>query len=172
MRISIHLRPKVINKRKQFGHFEGDTIEGRGHKDGFHTEVERLSRLIFAIKVNAISSDEGLKAQKDIFAVLPNQARLSTTLDNGRENHYHQKLKQELGIDTYFADPYSSWQRGTNEYHNGLIRRYFPKKTNLAIVTQEELDDVVYEINSRPRKVLKYQTPLEVFNYHLSKCSD
>lgn len=171
-RISIHLRPKTINKRKEFGHFEGDTIEGVGHNDGFHTEVERLSRIIFAIKVKTITSEEAVKVQKEIFSSLPANARLSTTLDNGRENHYHKKLKQELGMDTYFADPYSSWQRGTNEYHNGLIRRYFPKKTNLSEVTQEELDDIVFEINSRPRKVLKYQTPLEVFNHYLSKCSE
>lgn len=171
-RISIHLRPKTINRRKQFGHFEGDTIEGIGHRDGFHTEVERLSRITFAIKVKTISSEEAVEAQREIFGFLPVNARLSTTLDNGRENHYHKKLKQELGMDTYFADPYSSWQRGTNEYHNGLIRRYFPKKTNLSEVTQEELDDIVFEINSRPRKVLKYQTPLEVFNHYLSKCSE
>jgi len=75
-------------------------------------------------------------------------------------------------MDTYFADPYSSWQRGTNENSNGLIRRYFPKKTDLREVTKEELDEVLFEINNRPRKVLKYQTPLEVFNYHLSKCSE
>lgn len=171
-RISIHLRPKSIDKRKEFGHFEGDTVEGLGHKDGFHTEVERLSRITFAVKVKSISSIEALKAQKEIFTDLPSKARISVTLDNGRENHLHTELKKDLGINTYFADPYSSWQRGTNEYHNGLLRRYFPKKTNLTEVTQEELDEILWEINNRPRKVLKYQTPLEVFNYYLSKCSD
>lgn len=171
-RVSIHLRPKSIDKRKEFGHFEGDTVEGLGHRDGFHTEVERLSRTIFAVKVKSISSNETLKAQKEIFESLPSKARISITLDNGRENHLHKRLNKDLGINTYFADPYSSWQRGTCEYHNGLLRRYFPKKTNLTEVTQEELDEVLWEINTRPRKVLKYQTPLEVFNYHLSKCSD
>jgi len=171
-RVSIHLRPKVIDKRSEFGHFEGDTLEGKGHRDGFHTEVERLSRIIFAIKVKSISSEEALKAQKEIFEELPEKARKSVTLDNGRENHLHTKLKQDLKMKTYFADPYSSWQRGTNEYHNGLIRRYFPKKTDLSEVTQEELDDIILEINNRPRKVLRYQTPLEVFNHYLSKCSD
>jgi len=172
-RVSIHLRPENINDRSEFGHFEGDTVEGmRSIGDGIHTEVERLSRLTFAVKVKSITSEEGLRAQMEIFNLLPKRARLSTTLDNGRENHYHKKLKQELGMSTYFADPYSSWQRGTNEYHNGLIRRYFPKRTNFSIVSQEELNDIVLEINNRPRKVLKYQTPLEVFNYNLSKCSD
>ena len=171
-RISIHLRPESIDKRKEFGHFEGDTIEGLGHRNGFHTEVERLSRITFAVKVKSISSTEALRAQKEIFMDLPSKARISVTLDNGRENHLHTELKKDLGIDTYFADPYSSWQRGTNEYHNGLLRRYFPKKTNLTEVTQEELDEVLWEINNRPRKVLEYQTQLEVFNYHLSKCSD
>lgn len=171
-RVSIHLRPKIIDNRKVFGHFEGDTVEGKGHRDGFHTEVERLSRVIFAVKVKSITSEEGLSAQKQIFSDLPKQARKSTTLDNGRENHMHKTLEKELGVRTYFADPYSSWQRGTNENSNGLIRRYFPKKTDLSQVTQEELDEVLLEINNRPRKVLKYQTPLEVFTYHLSKCSE
>lgn len=122
--------------------------------------------------MNVISSEEAVRAQKAIFSDLPVDARKSTTLDNGRENHYHKQLRNELGMRTYFADPYSSWQRGTNEYHNGLIRRYFPKKTALSEVTQEELDDIVLEINNRPRKVLEYQTPLEVFNQYLSKCSE
>lgn len=171
-RVSIHLRSKSIEERTEFGHWEGDTLEGKWHRNGFHTEVERVSRTTYAVKVNSISSVEALNAQKEIFSDLPKDARKSVTLDNGRENHLHTKLKQDLKMKTYFADPYSSWQRGTNEYHNGLIRRYFPKKTDLSEVTQEELDDIILEINNRPRKVLKYQTPLEVFNHYLTKCSD
>lgn len=172
-RVSIHLRPEDVNTRLIFGHFEGDTVEGlRSVGDGIHTEVERVSRVTFAIKVAAITSEEGAAAQQKIFAKLPTEARLSTTLDNGRENHLHMKLKDTLGIQTYFADPYSSWQRGTNEFHNGLLRRYLPKGTDFSRLTQEELDDIVWEINSRPRKVLEYATPLEVFNQYLAKCSD
>lgn len=172
-RVSIHVRPEGINNRTEFGHYEGDTIEGRRSiGDGIHTEVERVSRMTFAVKVDSISSEAALQAQKKIFSSLPPQARQSTTLDNGRENHLHFKLRTELKMDTYFADPYSSWQRGTNEYHNGLLRRYIPKKTDFTDLTQEELDDMLWEINTRPRKVLGYQTPLEVFQRHLANRSD
>lgn len=169
-RVSIHQRPDVVNKRLVFGHWEGDTVEGRGHKDGIHTEAERVSRIFAAIKVDAITSELAVIAQKKIFSVLPEKARKSTTLDNGKENHLHRQLK-EINMDTYFADPYSSWQRGTSEYHNGLLRRYLPKGTSFADLTQEELNDIVWEINNRPRKCLDYQTPQEVFDSYIN-CSD
>lgn len=172
-RVSIHLRPEAVNTRSVFGHFEGDTVEGlRRVGDGIHTEVERVSRTTFAVKVSKITSEEGVRAQREIFGDLPEEARRSTTLDNGRENHLHMHLKNKLQMDTYFADPYSSWQRGTNEFHNGLIRRYLPKGTDFSTLTQEELDDIVWEINNRPRKVLDYATPLEIFNQYLAQCSD
>ena len=162
-RVSIHLRPEEINQRLEFGHWEGDSVESKGHRSGVHTEAERVSRVFQAVKVADISSSSALAAQKKIFSSLPPHSRRSTTLDNGKETHLHFELKK-LNMDTYHADPYSSWQRGTNEYHNGLLRRYFPKGTDFATVTQDELDEVVWEINNRPRKVLQYQTPLEVFN--------
>lgn len=161
-RVSIHLRPSSIDEKLEFGHFEGDSVEGLGHRDGVHTEVERVSRKYFAKLVARIDSEEAVKAQEEIFSPLPGWARRSTTLDNGRENHLHSKLKN-LGMKTYFADPYSSWQRGSNEYHNGLFRRYFPKGTDFKEVTQKEIDECVEEINSRPRKCLGYFTPNEVF---------
>jgi len=162
-RVSIHQRPESIETREEFGHWEGDTVEGRAHKNGIHTEVERKSRFLAAIKVNKIDSLQALNAQKKIFSQLPELARKTTTLDNGRENHLHVKLKESLGISTFFCDPYSSWQRGTNEYHNGLIRRYLPKKTDFTNLTQEELDEIVEEINDRPRKCLGFYTAKEVF---------
>lgn len=158
-RISIHDRPEIINQNVEFGHFEGDSVVGLNHKSGVHTEVERLSRMYFAIKVDAINSEEALKAQVLMFSKLPTK---STTLDNGPENHLHYKLN-EIGIKTYFADPYSSWQRGSNEYHNSLLRRYYPKKTDFTKVTQKDIDEVVWEINNTPRKCLGYFTPFEVF---------
>lgn len=167
-RVSIHLRPSSVDQNLEFGHFEGDSVEGLGHKDGVHTEVERVSRKYFAVLVGSISSEAAIRAQTEIFSPLPKWARKSTTLDNGRENHLHSKLK-ELGMQTYFADPYSSWQRGSNEYHNGLLRRYFPKKTNFKNITQEEINEVVEEINNRPRKCLGFYTPNEVFLRELDK---
>lgn len=161
-RISIHARPEIINQNVEFGHFEGDSVEGLHHKNGVHTEVERVSRKYFVRLVDFISSEEAVRAQEEIFRSLPPSARKSTTLDNGRENHLHSKLK-ELGMNTYFADPYSSWQRGSNEYHNGLLRRYFPKGTDFKQISQEEIDECVEEINSRPRKCLGFYTANEVF---------
>jgi transposase, IS30 family len=102
-----------------------------------------------------------------LFSRLPQLARKSTTLDNGSEHYLHTRLQEELGMQTYFADPYCSWQRGTNESTNGLIRRYFPKRTDFQLVSQEAVNEVVARLNSTPRKVLGYQTPLEVFTAHL-----
>ncbi len=162
-RVSIHERPVEIDLRIEIGHWEGDTVEGRGHNEGIHTEIERVSRFLLAKRVLAITSEEAIIAQQTLFAQLPETLRRSITLDNGRENHMHYKLK-ELGMQTYFADSYSSWQRGTNENTNGLLRRYLPKKTSFKNLTDEELADIVWEINNRPRKVLQYKTPIEILS--------
>jgi len=144
-------------------------VEGRAHKDGIHTEMERVSRKYAGKKISFINSEETIKAQEEIFIKMLKPARKSTTLDNGRENHLHFKLKDKLKMATYFADPYSAWQRGTNEHGNWLLRYYFPKGTDFNQVTEEELQDVIEEINNRPRKILGYQTPNEVFNNLLKK---
>lgn len=170
-RISIHKRGKLIDKRKQFGHWEGDTVESKGHKDGIHTEVERMSRLIAGRKITAINSEITVKTQKQIFTVFPVMARKSVTLDNGRETHLHYELRTDLGMKTYHADPYSSWQRGTNEHGNWHLRYYFPKGTDFKEVTEEELQEVIEEINNRPRKILGYMTANEMFNKLLKRTS-
>jgi len=172
-RVSISRRLSKVNKRQEFGHYEGDTVEGRRSVgDGIHTEVERVSRMLFAKKVDNINSEEAINVQIEIFGHLPKQARKSVTLDNGRENHLHMKLTEVLQMSTYFCHPYASYERGTNENTNGLLRRYVPKQTDFSTLTQEELDQIVFEINTRPKKVLKYQTPLEVFTSYLDNCSD
>lgn len=169
-RVSIHERPEAINDRTEFGHYEGDSIEGkRSVGDGIRTEVERLSRKLFAGKVGRVASRETVDAQLQIFSKIPPEARHSTTQDNGRENHFHGELTAALGLDVYFADPYSSWQRGTNENTNGLVRRYLPKRTDFTKLTQSDLDDIVEEINNRPRKVLDYKTANEVYSEQLDK---
>lgn len=166
-RVSIHLRPQVIDQRDEFGHWEGDTVEGKiSEGDGIHTEVERLSRAIFARKLLAIDSPKTLSAQIEMFSGFPDGTIKSTTLDNGRENHLHFGLTDRLGMKTFFADPYSSWQRGTNENSNGLLRRYLPKGSSFRDLTQDELDDMIWEINNRPRRCLGYNTSAEVFTKH------
>ncbi len=168
-RLSIRQRPENINNRWDFGHWEGDTVVGDKHKAGIHTEVERISRLLFAYQIPHIRAKETYLAQLCIFSGLPKQARKSTTLDNGSENFLHTQLQTELEMKTYFADPYSFWQRGTNEYTNGLLRRYFPKRTDFRDISQEELNEVVCRLNNIPRKVLQYKTPREVFTEQLSQ---
>lgn len=167
-RVSIHDRPKAIDNRKKFGHWEGDSIVGKGHISGLHTEYERVSSLTRFERVPRINTEGFIQATDKIFGVLPPKARLSTTLDNGSENIGHVRLKQIYGMVTYFADPYSAWQRGGNENANLWIRYYFPKKTDFSTITDEELKDVEWELNNRGRKRLGFMTPQEVFDKHLN----
>lgn len=163
-RISISQRPQGVNNRIEFGHWEGDSIEGRKkNKAGLHTELERISRKIKAEKVKAITSEEALIAQEKIFGQTPPSARKSTTLDNGKETHLHHKLRTKFNMDTYHAHPYSSHERGANENGNLWIRYYFPKGTDFSIVTDQELQAVINEINNRPRKILGFKTANEVY---------
>jgi transposase, IS30 family len=162
-RVSIHDRPKEIDERKQFGNWEGDSIVGKNHASGLHTEYERITSLIRFEKMSRITAKEASLAAQKIFKPLPDYARLSTTLDNGSEHTTHKKF----GIQAYFADPYSSWQRGGNENANLWIRYYFPKGTDFAIISDEELKDVEWELNNRRRKRLKFRKPQEVFSEYL-----
>lgn len=165
-RISIHDRPEEINLKTTFGHWELDTVEGRGHSGGIITGLERKTRYYDGLKVAVIDSETGIWSQKKLLTKHPTKAILSATMDNGRENYNHQELNQ-LGIKTYFCDPYSSWQKGSNENHNGILRRYIPKKTDFNTFTQMELTSIIQEINNRPRKCLNYETPYEAFHREL-----
>jgi transposase, IS30 family len=167
-RVSIHNRPKEVEERNTFGHWEGDSLVGKGHMSGLHTEYERLSSSIRFELMGKINAQSFVNAAKKIFGVLPEKARRSTTLDNGKEHVRHTEIKDEYGMDTYFADPYSAWQRGGNENANMWIRYYFPKGTDFGIITEEELKDVEWELNNRPRKRLKFRTPQEVFTEYLN----
>lgn len=167
-RVSIHQRPTAINERKEFGHWEGDSLVGKGHVSGLHTEYERISSLTKIAKMERINSDGFAVATKRIFDRLTQTARRSTTLDNGSEHVDHRVLKQRYDMDTYFADPYSAWQRGGNENANLWVRYYFPKGTDFSTITDEEIKDVEWELNNRPRKRLGFKTPQEVFTEHLN----
>lgn len=167
-RVSIHDRPKIIAKRKQFGHWEGDSIVGDKHASGLHTEYERVSSLTRVEKVARLTAADAVAASKKIFGPLPEKARRSTTLDNGSENTKHMEIKVAFGTQAYFADPYSSWQRGGNENCNLWIRYYFPKGTDFSTISEEELRDVEDELNNRPRKRLNFKTPQEVFSEYLN----
>jgi IS30 family transposase len=160
-RVSIHLRPKAIDTKIEAGHWEGDSLEGRYHLSGLHTEYERFFSLIKITKIERISALETSKAQLSLFGNLPEWLRKSTTLDNGKENVKHILLKKTLGMETYFADPNCAWQRGGNENANLWIRYYFPKGTDFSKIPEEEIKDVEWELNNRPRKKLGFKTPME-----------
>ena len=155
-------RPARVSMRREFGHWEGDTVMG---KDGRHcllTLVERTTRWTRIIKLPARQVSEVNKAlAKEIRrGVLRIK---SLTLDNGTEFHGFAELERELGIKIYFAQPYHSWERGTNENTNGLIRQYLPKGMCFKAVTQRHCNAIEHELNDRPRKVLGFDTPAEAY---------
>ena len=168
-RVPISERPEAADQRAEFGHWEGDSVVGKDHGASVRTEVERVSRYLQARIVDRLTADDALAAQLDMFAALPPEARRSTTCDNGSEHANHHLLKDQLGMTTYFAQPYHSWERGTNENRNGLIRRYWPKRTDFAHVSPQDLQDAIDEINNRPMAILGYLTPAEVFEHHLEQ---
>lgn len=168
-RISIRERPEEINNRSVFGHWETDVVEGKGHTGGIQSMLERKTRFYDCRLLDNIDSEYGVRAQAEMLVSLPPTARQSVTFDNGRENYNHHKLTRDYGIKTYFCDPHCAWQKGSNENHNGILRRYIPKKTDLTKVSQFELNSIVEEINNRPRKCLQYETPYEAFQREL-KC--
>lgn len=161
-RISIKDRPKVVEKRKRIGDWEGDTIVGHRHKSQIGTMVERMSKLTIIVALNQKTAQE---TADQFVREMKNTALpiYTITFDNGKEFSNHKQIAKELKTDVYFADPYSSYQRGTNENTNGLIRQYFPKGTDFSKVTIEHLKEVENELNNRPRKKLKFLTPNEYF---------
>jgi len=166
-RVSIHKRPDIIDKRERIGDFEWDTVLGKDKMDRIVTSVDRRTRYLIAdiILWNkeaslAISTSVSIfKSMKD----LPKEKVLTFTFDNWLEFADHEYLKETIWVDVYFADPYSSWQRWTNENTNWLLRRYFPKWTDFKRIDPEYFKEVVKKINDRPRKCLWFKTPNEVY---------
>lgn len=165
--INISKRPECINDRSQVGHWEGDLMIGVKQASAIATLVERKTRFTYILKVENRKSETVTSQIKKKLNTLPSKLRKSMTYDNGSEMANHQWLTRMTGTTVYFANPYSSWERGTNENTNGLIRRYLPKTTNFNNVTYKELLQIQERLNNRPRKVLGYKTPWEVFQRHL-----
>ncbi len=164
---SIDMRPAVVAERSRIGDWEGDTVESLGHKPGINTIVERKSGLVFITKLLGKTSADTTTAVVARLSRIPEGIRKTLTLDNGPENSGWETVQRTLGIAVFLAHPYHSWERGTNENTNGLIRHYFPKKTDFTMLSEEELAQVEWELNSRPRKRLGWRTPLEVFSVAL-----
>lgn len=159
--ISIHQRPKRIEKRSSIGHWEGDLVTGSGNTH-IATLVDRKTRYTLILKLAGKDCQSVNSALLEAFAELPASMKKTLTWDRGMELARHAEFTKATGIPVYFCDPQSPWQRGTNENTNSLIRQYFPKKTCLAQHTQERLDIVATQLNERPRKVLKFKTPKEM----------
>lgn len=161
----INERPAVVDERSRMGDWEADTIIGSEKKGGILSLVERRSRFCLLKKVPTKAADTVAEALCS--KLLPHKDKVLTiTSDNGIEFTGHQTIALSLGADFFFADPYSSWQRGTNENTNGLVRQYFPKKTAFAALTDRDIQFVNDRLNNRPRKSLAFRTPNEVFNNH------
>ncbi len=160
--VRIDGRPDVINRRRRYGDWEGDTIVGQGRRSALVTLVERKSGYARIGRVDSMKSDDTMRAAKRRMKDLSPSLRRSMTFDNGKEFAEHQKLSRGLELDVYFTDAYASWQRGTNENTNGLLRQYFPKGTDFTQVSHREVARVEQLINERPRRRLGYRTPLEI----------
>ena len=155
-------RPNIINGRRRYGDWEGDTMVGKGRRSALVTLVERKSGYARIGRVDSMKSDATMRTAKRRLKDLPSSLRRSMTFDNGKEFAEHQHLNRGLGLEIYFADPYASWQRGTNENTNGLLRQFFPKGTDFTQISHREVACVELLINERPRKRLDYRTPAEI----------
>ena len=161
-RVSIDERPVVVDLKERLGDWEADTVIGQGHQGVLVTLTERVSKLELIAAVPSKHAD-GV-TQAIIKLLTPYRSDLETiTFDNGKEFAYHEQIAEALTVKTYFAHPYHSWERGLNENHNGLIRQYLPKGRRLDNVTQADIDYIQKRMNQRPRKLLGFKTPEEVY---------
>lgn len=162
-RVGIEERPAIVNERTRFGDWEGDTVVGANQQAFLVTLVERTGRLTRLRKTYSKQADEVAATVIDALEAMPVSWVKTITFDNGTEFAKHADMAKILPVSIYFAAPYSSYQRGTNENTNGLIRRYLPKGTDFRDLTQKQLNWIEDQLNNRPRKVLGYRTPNEVF---------
>ena len=162
-RVDIDERPKIVELKERVGDWELDTIIGCGQQGAIVSMVDRASKLTKLAKIPAKLADMVSKVM--VMRLGPvKEFVLTLTSDNGKEFSGHEEIAKALGASFYFAKPYHSWERGLNEHTNGLVRQYFPKSTNFLTITHKQLHDVENLLNNRPRKVLNFRTPLEMFS--------
>lgn len=162
-RVSIHQRPGEVVAKSRYGDWETDTVESRrGSKSGLSVQYERKSQLCRIHKIPNKKSEETNEAIMKTIDSLPLYLFETLTLDNGTEGAKHVEIRDEFEIETYFCDPYCSWQKGGVENLNKLIRQFFPKKTDFSEISEEEIYIAQENLNNRPRKGLNYRTPNEV----------
>lgn len=166
-RVSISERPKIVDKKERIGDWEIDLVIGKGHSGALVTIVERVTRFTVSKRINGKSAK--IVTAATIALLKPFKGALYTiTADNGKEFSHHEEMTKALKAKVYFADPYSSWQRGLNENTNGLLRQYWPKCTDFKKVSKGEVKSVIINLNDRPRKKLGYQTPAKLMAEHMA----
>lgn len=166
--ISIHERPEEVASRTVPGHWESDLILGKEHKSAIGTLVERTTRATILVPLKAKDAITVRKEFAKVVRRLPQELFKSLTHDRGTEMSQHELFTKETKVQVYFADPYSPWQRGTNENTNGLIRQFYPKGTDFNLVSRKELKKVQKMLNERPRETLNWKTPKEAFSLLLN----
>ena len=161
-RVAIDERPAIVESRRRIGDWEGDTILGKGGKSALLTRLER--KTLYTVIMRLTGKQSALLAKAAVEGMEALTAKILTiTLDNGLEFAGHEVIAQGLGADIYFAHPYASWERGTNENTHGLIRQYFPKGTDFNQVSDEQIKQVMERLNNRPRKTRESRSPNELF---------
>lgn len=160
----IDKRPEIVEKRERIGDWEGDTIIGSEKTIHILTHVERKSGLLLADKLERGTAELTKIKTIERFKTISKNKKHTATYDNGATFSEYEMTEKKTGIEIFFANPYHSWERGTNENTNGLLRQFFPKKSSFAIITQRQIDEACGLINNRPRKRLGYLTPNEVFH--------
>jgi IS30 family transposase len=161
--LSIHVRPPEIEDRVMPGHWEGDLIKGAANQSSVGVLVERSSRLVLLAKMQDATAASALAGFSAKLNSIAKPMRHSLTYDQGKEMSRHAELREQTGVNIYFCDPHSPWQRGTCENINGLLRQYMPKGTDLSVHTQDDLDAIADSLNNRPRATHEFNTPLAVF---------
>jgi IS30 family transposase len=171
--VMISERPAEVEDRAVPGHWEGDLIIGKDSASAIGTLVERATRFVLLLHLpERHGAPEVEAAMAEAMSRLPAVLRKTLTWDQGSEMANHAKIAAATGLDIYFCDPHSPWQRGSNENTNGLLRQYFPKSSDLSIYPADYLDYVAMQLNRRPRKTLAWKTPAEALDELLSNPSD
>ena len=161
-RVSIDERPAIVAEKTRIGDWEIDTVIGQNHQGALVTIVDRVSKFTLIKKVDSKHAEVVTAATISLLQPYLDKT-LTITADNGKEFAGHETIKEQLGANVYFAHPYCSWERGLNENTNGLIRQYFTKGSSFENITDDEVEAVMYKLNHRPRKTLKFKTPHTVF---------